>query len=484
MTRQQSMTAIAIAGISVIAVLVYGYITYQKNKEINEQTNQLIQLSTYEINPDETLLRPYGSNFSTVNDLLDIEAAISTTLERYHTLAKEQSTYYNMLLRYLYFPRLNIWKNPYTQAIDPTIMGQKYLELDPFQDIPLIQYRSDFFKNVGEGAEYNEISSINVGEISDVDSEHFIIPVELSFTSPDKRSFLLLINKLSTTSNANNIALLNEFFYYLIKNIKEGKQEQIQALKEIYTPLFSGISEEGPDEDTIIGYYLYQRAKEGTEVILTGIGNTQTFLIDDELINETIKENVLCDATTAEQESNCFYKFREKYRDLPYLAYTIGIKDASGKSQSFKNFLQDLPPVITISNFSFEKVQNSDIFSSTSQAQFYQGNIKFNAYGQSMTDGEVGEIANILGELCFGKQEPEIATSTPISPEVAINRVNESILQLGSNMQLSNIINDLEELSFLFTNIQDEYSGLTNYKKTIRLFEIYRMLKDANLCSL
>jgi hypothetical protein len=37
------------------------------------------------------------------------------------------------------------------------------------------------------------------------------MPITLSFTSPDKRSFLFLIDKISMTSQKQNIALINEF---------------------------------------------------------------------------------------------------------------------------------------------------------------------------------------------------------------------------------------------------------------------------------
>jgi hypothetical protein len=288
--------------------------------------------------------------------------------------------------------------------------------------------------------------------------------VQVHFITPDKRSFLLLVNKLSTTSSANNISLLNEFFFYLIKNIKEQKTAEIDQLRQTYSDLFSSL--ETIDDDTIIGYHLYQWIKKDTENIL----------IDDEIIMTTIRENTLCDS--AIQDTECFYKFREKYRDLPYLAYTIGILKEPNKIQLFENFLKDLSPIITVTHFSFEKVTNREVFSDMNQ--FYQGTLSFNAYGRSMTSEEVNEISTTLGKLCFGQKEGE---TIPLSVDRALERVDQSILQLGSSLQLSNVINDLEELQLLFTAIQEEYGELSNYQKTIKLFETFRMLKDATLCS-
>jgi hypothetical protein len=150
MTRKQALTSIVVCAISIIIALVYGYMTYQKHLTINAQAPTLANLSTYGISLHEEILRPYASSISSIADMLKAGEEVATTLEQRIKLSEDQGKYYNMLLRYIYLPSLNIRKDPYTQAIDPTIMGQKYLEADPFQDIPLIQYWSDFFKNVGE----------------------------------------------------------------------------------------------------------------------------------------------------------------------------------------------------------------------------------------------------------------------------------------------------------------------------------------------
>jgi len=467
MTRKQAMTSMGIAAITLLIMLGYGYMTYQKKLAIDAQSYMLTNLNNYDLVIDHDLLKSYGTQFETLNHLLTVEEEVSRTLNNYLTLASEQVKYYNMFLRHIYLPSLNLWKDPFTQAIDPTIMGLKYLESDPFQDIPLIQYRSDFFRNVWEGVEFNEITSIKVGEISDVDGEHFIVPVDISFSSPDKRSFLLLVNKLSMTSNANNVSLLNEFFFYLIKNIKELKSDEILQLREKYQALFSGEVEER-DDDTIIGYHLYQWIKKDWENVL----------IDDQLLDVTIRDNILCDETRKDTE--CFYSFREKYRDIPYLAYTIGLLWHEGKTNSFEDFLKNLSPIITVLSFTFEKVKSSDIFSDASQV--YQGSITLNAYGRSMSSSDVGEISDTLGGLCFGEEDGRPLQQ--ITPQVGLQRIEDSILQLGSSLQLSNIINDLEELLQIFIAIQNQYSSLSHYQQSIKLFEIFRMLKDANLCTI
>ncbi|MDR2541084.1 MAG: hypothetical protein LBD11_04845 [Candidatus Peribacteria bacterium] len=466
MTKQQAVTAIIVCLISLAILLGYGYLTYQEYTEIQARSPELEKLVNYNIPISNDTISPYladpNTPIATISELLEVGEEVSAKLQERKQLALDQTKYYNLFLRNIYLPSLNVWKDPYTLEIDPTIIGQKYLDTDPYQDLKLIQYRSDFFRNVGDEAEFNEITDISVGLSSDVDGEHFIIPVEISFTAPNKRSFLLLVNKLSTTSNSVNISLLNEFFFYLIKNIKEFKETEITQLREEYAPAFSGQTLE---DEFIIGYHLYQWIKH----------NQENLLIDDTILNTTIRENVLCDEKTPDPE--CFYKFREKYRDLPYLAYTIGLLNKENKTQFFEDFLQDLPPIITIKDFNFTKVQNNKTLNAT--AQVYQGTISLNAYGKNISSVEVDEIATKLGQLCFF---PKDDADVVLSPTEALNRVEDKILTLGSSLQLSNVINDLEELNNIFTTIQTEYNELANYNKIVKLFEVYRMLKTADLC--
>jgi hypothetical protein len=208
-----------------------------------------------------------------------------------------------------------------------------------------------------------------------------MVPVKVTFTSPTKRSFLFLVNKLSTTSDQNNISLLNEFFFYLIKNIKEFKSKEIATLAQSYQKLLS-LDSEKDNTDLIIGYHLYQWIKHGDENIL----------IDNNVIHTTIRENVLCDATRNDNE--CFYMFRTKYRNLPSLAYTIGIHSTNNKVEYLETFLTNLAPIIAITDFNFIRVTPTSLF--TQNSQFYQGTVTFNAYGRSMSSKDVNEIEEAL----------------------------------------------------------------------------------------
>jgi hypothetical protein len=56
--------------------------------------------------------------------------------------------------------------------------------------------------------------------------------------SNSKRSFLLLVDKLSMTSSKENISSINEFFYYLRDQIKKDKSSEIKDLTKKYEILF------------------------------------------------------------------------------------------------------------------------------------------------------------------------------------------------------------------------------------------------------
>jgi hypothetical protein len=110
---------------------------------------------------------------------------------------------------------LNIWKDKYTGKIDETLVGQRYLHNNNYLDVNLISQWTNFFKNIGQDSPKNDIKSINVGAITEKDGGIFTISIDVDFIAQTKRSFLLLVDKLSLTSNRTNLSLINEYFFNL-----------------------------------------------------------------------------------------------------------------------------------------------------------------------------------------------------------------------------------------------------------------------------
>jgi hypothetical protein len=198
----------------------------------------------------------------------------------------------------------------------------------------------------------------------------------------------------------------------------------------------------------------------------------ESSLVDEEVIMETIKSSASCDNMN---DVECLYNFRNKYRNLPYLAYGIWLDVQNNRTSWLLGFLQDLPPAIAITSFGFEKNSNSSFLNNKEEE--YRWSVSFNAYGRNITEEELDEASAMLWKLCFGN-----ATDQKISSELALSLVNDTIASYGWELKYQNV-SSLWELQTLFTTIGNGYSELNNYEKMVKLFEIWRMMNDANLCN-
>jgi hypothetical protein len=135
-----------------------------------------------------------------------------------------------------------------------------------------------------------------------------------------------------------------------------------------------------------------------------------------------------------------------------------------------------LPPAIAITSFGFEKYSDSSFLNNKQEE--YEWKVTFNAYWRNILDSELEEASSMLWVLCFWNSEGQ----KKISPDLALEYVEKSIISLWWNQEYSNV-SSLWELQWLFTEIKATYNGLSNYDKMIKLFEIWRMMNDANLCN-
>ena len=483
LTHKDFIVSLVVSLLVVCWAIYYWKIVMDEYADINNDSDKLKSISSYDVTLDWEKLFPYmgWDDFATwtISWILSINKTIEEKIVENEINNQRNKGYFDVLLKNIYLPSLNVWKDPYTQNFDMWILGQRYLESDKFQDLYLIQYWSDFAKYVWNDADYNTINNITIGDkvVMEEYTWYFYIPVTISFSSPNKRSFLLLVNKLSMTSNQNNIALLNEFFSILLKNIREDKKDLINQLAQEYRWEFSSstnwefptnfdeLTEEQLSiyEDRVIWYTLYHWIQNDKENI--------PVLVDDDIIIKTIKR-IAC--TNDDLDKKCFYNFRDKYRNLPYLAYKIGIENENNRTEKLLEFLQDLPPAIAITNFGFEKYSNSSFLNNKEEE--YEWQITFNAYWKNISDSELEEASLMLWKLCFWD-----STEKNISPEQALKEISETISSIGWEDGNKNVTS-LSELQSLFTLIQNQYGSMNNYDKMIKLFEIRRMMNDANIC--
>ena len=485
LTRKDSIVSVIASLIVVWWAIYYGNVVLNEYRDINSRSDELKELSSYDVKVNSEKLSPYAEwdSIGTINSVISINNNIEEEIASDEIFKQQQKNYFEVLLQNIYLPSLNVWKDPYTKNFNMWVLWQRYLETDKFQDLYLIQYWSDFAKYVWNDADYNTVDNIVIWEkqVLKDNPNYFYTPITISFSSPNKRSFLLLVNKLSMTSNQNNIALLNEFFFYLLKSIREEKAEMIDELMQKYRNEFSSSSSrEFPStlwemtemervtyRDRVIWYNLYHRIKNDFIV------EEENKLIDDDVIIKAIKDSASC--TSNDTDQKCFYNFREKYRNLPYLAYKIWLENQSNRTAWLLEFLQDLPPALAITNFWFEKYSDSTFLNNKQEE--YEWKITFNAYGRNISDSELEEASEMLWKLCFGTN-----SELKITPELWLSRVEETIISLWWNREYLNV-SSLWELQWLFADIKWAYGSMSNYDKMIKLFEIRRMMNDANLCN-
>ncbi|MFA7298469.1 MAG: hypothetical protein WC010_02370 [Candidatus Absconditabacterales bacterium] len=441
--------------------IFFGIQLYNDISLLNGKSSELNNVSSYDTRTLEAdpLTQTILKNSDTIKDLLQENTLTEGEISKYTDYLSSLQIPYTYLLKYIYLPSLNVWKENYTDKIDTDLIGIKFLEKNPYNDITLLQKRGDFFKNLGDNNESNDILDMKIGDFVEDDKGFFNMPITVSFVANSKRAFLLLADKLSITSNKENISLINEFFYYLRGEIKKGKTTEIKALEKDYTTIFG--SGQQVDQDKLIGYHIYNW-------IFNGDKNT---LIDDTIIDKTIKSIISCNNETDEA---CYYKFRERYRNIPTFGYLIGTDFGTNGSENLKKFMLGLPPIFSIKNFEFDKIK-SPTLSDVSNSK-YQGKVTIFVYGRSATVQEVDQIAQVLGKKCLGETKP-------LTTQDAINIIQTAIMKLSDVNKIDKSYGDnLRELKGIVDQLNTDFPTLSNYKKTIKLFELYRMLSDAGLC--
>ena len=417
---------------------------------LNKQSAELVEISHYntQVLKGSPLTKDIPQEAKTIGDVItnyqDVISERNMSIEYFAKLQKP----YEYLLQYILFPSMNIWKDRYTNTIDTTIIGQQYLLKNPYVDNNLIANRTDFFRDIGRNTQYNEINDISIGAIVEKENGSFTLPIDVSFSSSNKRSFLMLVDKLSTTSNRSNISLINEFLYNLWEQLKEEQG------------LLSGstaIAGTGTIDEQI-GKGMYEW------LYTTGNAN----FVTEATVDKAVLQTVGC---TDSGQDFCYYKFREKFRTIPLLAYNLGFSGSNNALQ-LKAFLRYLPPVMNVKQFSFEK-KSAGVLSASDQ---YVGKIRIEVFGRAISQAELDEIALTIGKKCFVSEKA-------ITPDSAIQYLQENTKQFGDIARLSNEKSkDLADLSTLFQQIKIGYDTLPRYKKVVRLFELYRMLEDTGLC--
>ncbi len=468
--KQSYLVALGILGGMLIALGVAIFFIRKKQVQLTEKTWDLKELYYYDLNQiqqAEVMSEDKDHFPKTIQELLDFHALSKQEKESVEWELNFKTSVYSEFLRNLLLPSLNIWKDPYTKEIDLSILGKKYLDTNPYQDIALLAQWSSIVRESGKDVGDNEVVNMKIWDIKELPNGFFNIPISISFKSDSKRAFLLLVDKLSLTSNINNLGLLNDFSYYLFDAIRQEKSEEVAQLVEEYGLVKSEEQDEKTFNNAVISRYLYNWIHSDDQA--------QNLLIDEAIVDMAIKESVVCGKN--ESEEVCYFRFRDKYRTIPGLAYGIGLESLLNKPLALKQFLANIPPLIAIESFTFDKAKAQGLSLSTTNE--YLGNVNFNIYGRGIDPADAEQISKQLTESCFGS-----GTLDALDASGALVPVQKALEQVGDGAQTN--VERMANLLELKDHLQEEakdFGTLSPYNTIIKKFEFYRMLKNVGLCS-
>ena len=435
-SHKNMMTVMIPIAIAAVGLCIYFIVrTVLLHYDFANNPDTLLHTSAYNTNT----VSWFDQKYDIIPDAIAWLQTLTTTVDRYQTYVQSLQTPYTHFLQHRLLPSLFIRKNPYTDQLDTTIVWRRFINENPFTDTALIQYWSDFFRNVGDGTDYILIKDMQLWTITEWE-ELFTIPITVSFVAPSKRAFLLLVDKLSLTSQEATISLINQFFYHMRIAIEDT------------------IEEEHDNMDQYIGNYLYEWA----------FNNGPGDLITTDVITQAIEETAQCQLLNTQA---CLYTFRSVYRSIPQLAYGVGLRVDQDAINALKRFIQTLPPVITVADFNFQR-KPSSVWSIPE----YEWSVMIHMHGKSVQQENVDQVAFVLGEQCLGN-------NIFLSPQTAADVVDQYLRRVADTQIAQQQSTQLLQLSRLINEDKELFVRLSNYQKVIKLFELHRMLDDAGICN-
>ena len=109
------------------------------------------------------------------------------------------------------------------------------------------------------------------------------------------------------TAYLENLSLINEFIFHVWNNIKEEKSVLLTNAQEQLKDALPYVAQ---DQDRLIGYLLYEWVMKGGDNVL----------VSNAIMTKAVRQTAGC---IDESQSQCNYLFRQKMRNVPYLAYGV-----------------------------------------------------------------------------------------------------------------------------------------------------------------
>ena len=167
--KNNSKMMLFVAIVTSLIAITLAIRLYLNVAELNNQSAELYTLARYDtriLTKNETTNQLLKTS-ETVQDILQENTSLQSEIGKYTTYLSALQVPYTYLLQYIYLPSLNVWKEKYTDTINTNLIGIQFLENNPFNDITLLQTWGDFFKNLGDNNESNDIIDMQIGNFTE-----------------------------------------------------------------------------------------------------------------------------------------------------------------------------------------------------------------------------------------------------------------------------------------------------------------------------
>jgi hypothetical protein len=97
---------------------------YTNYNNLNKQSSQLSSIKNYDINflKLSQYTKDESKNLVDVKDVLQLKDDATQDLKNYQSYLSKLQYPYTYFLQYIFLPKLNIWRNLYTQEIDTNMI--------------------------------------------------------------------------------------------------------------------------------------------------------------------------------------------------------------------------------------------------------------------------------------------------------------------------------------------------------------------------
>lgn len=148
-------------------------------RSLNTQAQELSIVQNHDLRAykQDEYIKNSLITWQTIDDILQEKEQTKEEEDRFVQYQELLQMPYGYFMQYRLLPTLNIWKNPYTQTVDTSLIAQRFLEENPYTDLAIIDQRATFFESTGElgsqvvdPGQTNDVKDITIGTIKEFEN--------------------------------------------------------------------------------------------------------------------------------------------------------------------------------------------------------------------------------------------------------------------------------------------------------------------------